>query len=173
MRTKKTGAKPKNCLCQNCLPEIYENRESHTQRRKIDVFTEDTTRGELTAKAAPEAKANGPGTADPNILDPWQGRQHGEWLKFMNTSELEIRTLKEKIRDLGDWIAPAVKEKLDLIEFSYNNNRTLFDTLKATGQCSDLTGTMLSFKKEFNEQIHTVEKHVKQAKSFRKTHGQQ
>ena len=55
-----------------------------------------------------------------------------------------------------------------MIEFSYNNNRTLFDTLKATGQCSDLTGTMRSFKKEFNEQIHTVEKHVKQAKSFRK-----
>ena len=94
----------------------------------------------------------------------------------MNTSELEIRTLKDKIRDLGDWIAPAAKEKLDLIEFSYDMHRTLCDTLKATGECSDFPGfiaKMLSFKKEFNEQILTVEKHVKQARIFRKSQGGQ
>ena len=87
----------------------------------------------------------------------------------MNMLEVEIRVLKDKIRDLGDWIAPAVKEKLDLIEFSYNNHRTLFDTSKATGECSDITSFVLSFKIEFNEQILTVEKHVNKTKSFRKT----
>ena len=97
--------------------------EIHANKRKLEVLTEDTIRGTPKAKAAPKAKTSGPERADPNKIASRQGIQHDEWLKFMNTSALMLRSLKEGILELGEWLPPATKDNLALLENSHHNKK--------------------------------------------------
>ena len=88
----------------------------------------------------------------------------------MNIWEVEIRVLKETIRDLGDWIVPAAKEKLGSLQVSLHTNKEICNTLMETGECNDFPGfieNMRSFRKDYHEQIRAVQNYVKQARSFK------
>ena len=140
--------------------EDMDYRSGH-KKRKFDVLTEDTIRGTPKAKAAPKTKTSGPERADPNKLASSQGIEHDEWLKFMNTSALMLRSLKEGILELGEWLPPATKDNLALLEASHHNKTAVCDTVKETGEC------MLAFKKEFSEEILMIHQQVKVAQHFR------
>ena len=138
--------------------EDMDYRSGH-KKRKFDVLTDDTIRGTPKAKAAPKAKTSGPERADPNKIASRQGKQHDE--KFMNTSALMLRALKEGILELGEWLPPATKDNLALLENSHHNKKAVCDTVKETGEC------MLAFKNEFSEKILRIHQQVKVAQHFR------
>ena len=135
----------------------FNAEEIHTKKRSFEVsHTEDTIRGKPKAKAAPKANVSGPGTADPNQLDPEQGSTPSEWEKFMIISEEKLITLEAEIGELGEWIAPVFKDDLALLGGRLRDVEGLwFDP--NTGECNrndqNLIASMSSFKKVFNRRV--------------------
>jgi len=81
-----------------------------------------------------------------------------------------LRSLKEGILELGEWLPPATKADLALLQNSYNAAKAVCDTLKETGECDDFgdfSTSMLSFKKAFNEKILKIHQQVKVAQHLR------
>ena len=72
-----------------------------------------------------------------------------------------LRSLKEGILELGEWLPPATKDNLALLETSHHNKTAVCDTVKETGEC------MLAFRKEFSEKILMIHQQVKVALHFR------
>ena len=74
----------------------------------------------------------------------------------MNHSGDALRVLKEGIVDLGEWLPPATKAELALLQNSYNAAKAVCDTLKETGKCDgfgDFRANIISFQKAFNEKF--------------------
>ena len=72
-----------------------------------------------------------------------------------------LRSLKEGVLELGEWLPPATKDNLALLENSHHNKKGVCDTVKETGEC------MPAFKKEFSEKILIIHQQVKVAQHFR------
>ena len=74
-----------------------------------------------------------------------------------------LRSLKEGILELGEWLPPATKDYLALLANSHHNKKAVCDTVKENGECK------LAFKNEFSEKILMIHQQVKVAQHFRIT----
>ena len=167
----KANARTMHCALRECM--LYEDldynsgflqRDSHTDKRKWEYYTEDTVRAKKQQKVG--AKAVELGEQDENKLDEKQMKRLQDFGTHLQKFNSDILYLNTEIGELGQYIAPVVKFSLEELGELCKCKKAIYDEVLTTESSSDFLGVMRTlheFKELYKHKKNEIEKQVKQA----------